>query len=76
MTYLIDKHGDQVDCSAESVRIYVRDPNDGSRILRNNSRDMLFEWCRENCSGGYWIGMGFGQFELGNDAVLFKMRWG
>lgn len=57
-------------------RIYIRDPVDGGCVLRNDSRDMLFKWCEENCKGRYWIGMGFGQFELKDDAILFKLRWG
>lgn len=57
-------------------RIYIRDPVDGGSVLRNNSRDEIFDWCEENCKGRYWIGMGFGQFELECDQILFKLRWG
>lgn len=55
---------------------YIRDPVDGGRILSSESRAMLFDWCEENCQGKYWIGMGFGQFELAADAVLFRLTWG
>lgn len=57
-------------------QIYIKDPVDGGRVLRNTSRDEIFAWCEEHCTGKYWIGMGFGIFELECDEVLFKMRWG
>jgi hypothetical protein len=55
--------------------VWVRDPIDGGRVLRDASRDQMFEWCEANCTGRYWIGMGFGRFELADDALLFSMRW-
>jgi uncharacterized membrane protein len=58
-----------------SIRIYVKDPVDGAFILGDNQREMLFGWCSNNCKGKYWIGMGFGQFELTEDALLFKLTW-
>lgn len=59
----------------DPIRIQIVDPLDGGRILRNDSRDMLFDWCLGNCRGGYWVGMGFGLFELEDDALLFRLRW-
>lgn len=73
MTYLVDRHGNER--HVEGIRIYIRDPVDGGSILRNGSREELFEWCGENCLGAYWIGMGFGEFELEQDAMLFRMTW-
>lgn len=61
--------------NSDVPRIYISDPVDGGPILRDESREMLFKWCEENCQGSYWIGMGFGQFELDEDALLFKLRW-
>jgi len=55
---------------------YIKDPVDGGKILRNDSRDMLFDWCETHCQGKFWIGMGFGQFELESDAALFLLTWG
>jgi hypothetical protein len=57
------------------TRVYIRDPIDRGSVLRNDSRDAIFEWCEENCQGKYWVGMGFGQFELEDDVTLFKLRW-
>jgi surfactin synthase thioesterase subunit len=59
-----------------SKRHYVRDLIDGGHVLRNESRDRLWKWCEQNCKGRYWIGMGFGTFELDEDAILFNMVWG
>lgn len=59
----------------EPIRVYIRDPIDKGIILRSNTRDELFLWCRQNCRGRYWIGMGFGQFELEDDAILFSLCW-
>ena len=60
----------------DGIQVYVNDPVDGHKVFRNLSRDMLFDWCEENCTGRYWVGMGFGKFELQDDATLFKLRWG
>lgn len=57
------------------IKVKVRDPVDNLHILRESSRDLLFEWCKDNCRGGYWIGMGFGKFELTEDATLFRLTW-
>lgn len=57
------------------IRIYVGDPKDGLKVLRDKSRDELFDWCKNNCRGRFWIGMGFGQFEMEEDAVLFSLTW-
>ena len=59
----------------EGIRVYVRDPIDQGKVFRNKTRDMFFDWCNENCTGRYWVGMGFGMFELQDDATLFKLRW-
>lgn len=56
--------------------VFIRDPVDGMQVLRDTSRIMLFNWCEENCEGGYWVGMGFGKFQLEHDAVLFRLTWG
>jgi hypothetical protein len=48
-------------------RLWLRDPIDGARVLRNVSRDRFETWCNENCQGKYWVGMGFIDFELIND---------
>lgn len=66
---------DNISFGNEAIRIYVRDPTDRGRVLRESNRDILFAWCRENCRGRFWIGMGFGQFELEEDAVAFSLRW-
>jgi len=50
-----------------SRRLWLRDPIDGARVLRNISRDMFETWCNEHCQGKYWVGMGFIDFELIND---------
>lgn len=73
MTYLVDRHGQEKHVA--STKVYLRDPIDGGRILRNDTRDSLFEWCGQNCEGAYWVGMGFAEFELEQDLLLFKMRW-
>lgn len=57
------------------IMVWVTDPVDGGAILRDQSRDMLFDWCRDNCRGRYWIGMGFGRFEFEDDALLFRLGW-
>jgi len=55
--------------------VWVKDPVDGGQVLRNETRNIMFDWCYENCQGKYWIGMGFGRFELDQDAVLFRLTW-
>ncbi len=57
-------------------RYYIKDPIDGGRVLRNDSRDKIFAWCKQHCKDDYWIGMGFGQFKSEKDAALFLLRWG
>lgn len=57
------------------ITVYIKDPDDGMKVLRDKNRDMLFFWCQDNCKGKYWIGMGFGKFELQEDATLFALRW-
>jgi len=75
MSILFNKNGNELLLKSQGIRVFVRDPVDRGSILRETSRDLLFEWCRENCEGHYWIGMGFGEFELQNDATLFALRW-
>jgi hypothetical protein len=76
MTYLYNILTENVDyVDFDVIKIYIRDPVDNGTILRNNSRDMLFLWCKENCQGRFWIGMGFGQFEFNEDSIIFKLRW-
>jgi hypothetical protein len=58
------------------LTIRIKDPIDSGRILRAESRDRLFAWCDTNCQGRFWVGMGFGRFELKDDAVLFELSWG
>jgi hypothetical protein len=60
----------------DGIKVQVVDPIDGGPVLRNDSRDHMFDWCADNCRGKFWIGMGFGRFELQKDAVAFSMRWG
>jgi hypothetical protein len=57
------------------TQIFVRDPIDGGKVLREESRNKLFEWCETNCHGRYWVGMGFVRLELDEDVILFKMIW-
>lgn len=57
------------------TQIFVKDPVDNGKVLREENRAVLFEWCETNCSGRYWVGMGFVRLELNEDIVLFKMRW-
>jgi hypothetical protein len=56
-------------------RVWVKDPIDGGSVLREASRNDMFEWCEHSCRGRYWIGIGFGDFEHEDDATLFRMRW-
>ena len=72
---LTQKQKDQLLIGAETIRIYIRDPIDNARVLRSETREQVFDWCFENCEGKFWIGMGFGRFELADDATLFKLRW-
>ena len=58
------------------TRVYIKDPTDGGNVLRNDNREMLFQWCNINCKGKFWIGMGFGKFEYDEDRILFTMTWG
>lgn len=55
------------------TQIFVRDPIDNGKVLREESRAKLFEWCELNCHGRYWVGMGFVRFELDEDVMLFKL---
>lgn len=73
MAYLIDSHGNER--HVVGTRIMIRDPIDGGSVLRDSSREELFAWCGKNCSGAYWVGMGFAEFELEQDAILFRMAW-
>lgn len=57
------------------IMVWLDDPVDGGKVLRDESRDMLFDWCEESCRGRFWVGMGFGRFEFEDDALLFKLRW-
>jgi hypothetical protein len=75
MSVLMHGDGRMVQAS-DPIRIRISDPIDGGSILREDSRDVLFEWCLDNCKDGYWIGMGFGLFESEDDALLFRLRWG
>jgi hypothetical protein len=59
-----------------SKRLWINDPIDGGKILRNSSRARLFEWCDNNCVGRYWVGMGFIDFECADDFVLAAMIYG
>lgn len=73
MTYLVDRHGGEH--HVDGIRIRIRDPIDNGLVLRNSTREELFAWCGENCSGAYWVGMGFAEFELEQDATLFRLVW-
>lgn len=57
------------------IMVWIRDPIDHGNILRDESRDMLFDWCEQTCRGRFWIGMGFGRFEYDDDALMFRLRW-
>ena len=57
------------------TRIFVRDPTDNGKVLRDENRAKLFEWCENNCHGRYWVGMGFVRLELDEDVLLFKLSW-
>jgi hypothetical protein len=57
------------------IQVFIRDPIDNGRVMRDDTRNTVFEWCFENCNGKFWVGMGFGRFELEEDATLFKLRW-
>ncbi len=61
--------------SINAIRIYINDPIDNGKTLRDSSRDMFFNWCEEHCIGKYWVGMGFCEFELEDDVTLFKLTW-
>ena len=60
---------------ATAKRHSIPDPVDGGRILRTDSRDIIWTWCEEHCKGEFWVGMGWGSFELESDAVMFLLRW-
>lgn len=66
----------QCDADIVPTRLWVRDPINGHRILQENSRDKLFNWCAENCTGDYWVGMGYMDFELEEDFVLAVLTYG
>lgn len=55
--------------------IRVCDPIDQQHLLRESTRNQMFDWCYKNCEGRFWITMGSGQFELAQDATLFALRW-
>lgn len=57
-------------------RYYIYDPIDNSKVLRTKTREQIWAWCTKNCKGKHWVGMGFAQFELESDALLFLLRWG
>lgn len=57
------------------TQIFIRDPIDNGKVLREESRARLFDWCELNCHGRYWVGMGFVRLELDEDVVLFKLMW-
>ncbi len=57
------------------IMVWVKDPIDNGNVLRDQSRDMLIDWCSDNCRGRFWIGMGFGRFEFEDDALLFRLGW-
>lgn len=57
------------------TQIFITDPIDGNKVLREESRAKLYEWCEANCHGRYWVGMGFVRFELDEDVLLFKLIW-
>ena len=59
----------------KAKRYYIRDPVDGGKVLRNESREIIWKWCELHCKGKFWIGMGFGTFDLKSDAMLFLLRW-
>lgn len=65
----------QIDWLKTSTKVKVKDPVDGLGILRDSSRELMFAWCDNNCKGEFWIGMGFGKFELEQDAILFRLTW-
>lgn len=69
--YVADKYA----WMPSAERHYIRDPVDGGRILRNESRDIIWTWCEEHCKGAFWVGMGWGSFELERDALMFLLRW-
>lgn len=60
---------------SNGIKVKVRDPVDNYPILQEDSRSLLFKWCEDNCRGRFWIGMGFGKFELEEDATLFRLTW-
>lgn len=72
---LMDREGTIWYTPKAPIRIYVCDPTDRGRILRDANRELLFDWCRDNCQGRFWVGMGFGQFDLEEDAAMFALRW-
>jgi hypothetical protein len=57
------------------TQIFVRDPIDNGKVLREENRAVLFDWCEANCQGRYWVGMGFVRLELDEDIMLFRLRW-
>ena len=59
----------------DAKRYYIKDPIDGGRVLRNDSRDRIWGWCEKHCEDAYWIGLGFGMFKSEKDAALFLLRW-
>ena len=57
------------------IQLFVKDPTDGGNILRDENRNMFFEWCEHHCKGRYWVGMGFVRLELDEDVTLFRLTW-
>jgi hypothetical protein len=54
-------------------RLWIRDPVDGGKILREETKDVLFDWCDNHCVGRFRVGMGFIDFELDEDYVMATM---
>lgn len=60
---------------SRGYKVFAYDSVDNMTVFRNSNRLTLEDWCKENCKGQYWIGMGFGKFELEEDATLFRLTW-
>jgi hypothetical protein len=55
--------------------LWLRDPISNRRILSDETRKVLSEWCDKNCQGRYRVGMCYVDFELDSDFCLAVLHY-
>ena len=40
-----------------------------------NKTPLISKWCYDNCQGNYHVSYEYIEFEYGQDAVYFKLKW-